>query len=997
MSRFTVQPSTPYNISIGQPGVAGTPTPVVSYAWSYNGTAIGTNSRFVNGYTFPSLPGTLACTITLTNIAGSVSQTVTANIAQASSVPSLSPVTIRNNAAPTVPITTIANGNAGVVLRVGGPTAADLNPVASNASGISYQWRRGPSSIAGATGQTYTLVADDEDQTVSVVVTASNPDGSVSRTSAVVVGTQSTRPPFGDHCGYLDYFNSGVTFANLMHATVAGTCGVGSASYLGRGLAGGGEALRFSAEDWSSQPEICTEDGWLTRSLTGALSSTNFARLAFAPSTSGERLSEMLQLPWSWDEPRQGYLNAAGTKVFLQNADSIYGKTFTCSLDVYWEGSGYIHPDFASASNTLTKLTPSLTTFVNDPFALGRTNVQMWKVSKTQTWTVGNTFNLGIRIEESDPNDPVRNVVALITNVRGPSGELIYAGYDQTNYTAFALYPSAKQRWDRAACMRTTQLGYAHANRSEYDNSLWTKHATDASGNALVMEMYDSASNIKEYPIWQAIVEPEKHPCGTELGLEAVCRPTHACCGRSLRAMIEICNQCDCDLWWTHPFYAITVATDIDGELTYPLTASADSSNPDASDPNETGYLRVDPDYADWFVSEIQRLKPGLKVYSEFVNEIWNTFAKFAVPNFIAYNWSHKAKADPQFGGDDQPFMKIAQSRVVGQAGVFAGTSIKKIGNQHGVFISALGTALLAKELRDRSISCELVCVIGGWHNQIGNSTDAIQSAFALQPYLMREVDAIATAPYRAALVALQRRNKEQWAIAWHDLYGSTEAAWDYIVNVAKTHEPVTNPESWWNGNGNANIHQCQAWKNVALDIAYDSDDDNKFERSLPVGWDPSKRRWNWALLGYEGGIPTYPVSKPSEVPQDIRMWAYIRVPEFNYDPRNRMHAQRYYEMLFQPWTKGITTDPQEGTAEALMYRTGRMPAGIDSVQEPMYALLNDLVNTQQFAVATGGTTIWSNQATTLHDDSPAQQGRVEVINRGVGLPNWWVGYDYGE
>ena len=131
MSSFAVYPGTPYTISVATPTVAGNPAPTLSYRWTYGGTEIGT-TRVVQGYTFTSFPGTLACTVTAANWGGSVSQTATASITERLPVPVLNAVSIRLQSSPTAIVTSLPSAAAGDVLLCGGPGAADLSPTGSN-------------------------------------------------------------------------------------------------------------------------------------------------------------------------------------------------------------------------------------------------------------------------------------------------------------------------------------------------------------------------------------------------------------------------------------------------------------------------------------------------------------------------------------------------------------------------------------------------------------------------------------------------------------------------------------------------------------------------------------------------------------------------------------------------------------------------------------------------------------------------------------------------
>ena len=72
--------------------------------------------------------------------------------------------------------------------------SADLSstPAIPTLGTINYQWRRGTTNITGATSETYTLVQADIGSTISVVVTATNCNGSVASASTATV-TKATQ------------------------------------------------------------------------------------------------------------------------------------------------------------------------------------------------------------------------------------------------------------------------------------------------------------------------------------------------------------------------------------------------------------------------------------------------------------------------------------------------------------------------------------------------------------------------------------------------------------------------------------------------------------------------------------------------------------------------------------------------------------------------------------------------------------------------------------
>ncbi len=97
-------------------------------------------------------------------------------------------------------------------------------------TGISYQWYRGDTPIADATGTSYTLTADDAGKSVSVCVTASgNYSGSVESTPVTVNKTEQQAPTTG--AGYkIDYAAETISAENGYELAATKDANVGSAA-----------------------------------------------------------------------------------------------------------------------------------------------------------------------------------------------------------------------------------------------------------------------------------------------------------------------------------------------------------------------------------------------------------------------------------------------------------------------------------------------------------------------------------------------------------------------------------------------------------------------------------------------------------------------------------------------------------------------------------------------------------------------------------------------
>jgi hypothetical protein len=137
--------------------------------------------------------------------------------------------------------------------REGQTLTANRGTWQNNPTSFAYQWRRcaadgtGCTNIAGATRRTYTLTAADVDNTIRVVVTASNADGQASAVSAPTKVVSSANAP-----------------KNTSPPTISGTPKVGEELAADPGTWTGG------VQSFSYQWERCSAGGTACADVTGA-------------------------------------------------------------------------------------------------------------------------------------------------------------------------------------------------------------------------------------------------------------------------------------------------------------------------------------------------------------------------------------------------------------------------------------------------------------------------------------------------------------------------------------------------------------------------------------------------------------------------------------------------------------------------------------------------------------------------------------------------------
>lgn len=967
MTTFSITPGVPYTIGVTQPEVAGSPTPSISYEWTFDDTPIG-SSRFVASYVFAAnqLPGTLRCTITLSNVAGTASRTLEASVTQAVQAPSLQRVTIRDAASPASELTSISNDSS-ITLLAAGPSPADLTPVGQNYTSLTYQWLRDGEPIADQTAQTYALALADNDSTIAVQVTVSDGVQVASRTASVTVG--ESQGYIGGHMPPSDYSSSEVAFTNLVYQSFKNPFDVVRGNLNSHRVPFG--AHRYL--DWTG-PAYYTADGWPFRNDNGAISTTTPARLVLCWAHR-ERMWSILGLRGQFDSLPIGVpTNENATAADYEAPTGIRGRQFKYDATCYWEGQGAAVVGGGKAPSSL----PSVSTVEftgpdgQGPFGDGPRTMKRSVVTfgaSVNSVIDENFYKMIAYILASDSTgvDPLRNLVVLISNVRDAvTNELLYAGFDHTSYRPFQLYPDYVERMQPCAVIRSLKLQMARTtptadNLIHEDTGLtYEWHNPEHGSTPLLTTGWSRASPSAP---------------GFERGFAALNRPTNACFGGSLRACIELCNQLDADLWWCHPPTTVFVGTRNGSSITYARQRGRDINNP-----NQVGTLLADEEYAQGFADEIQaHLKPGLKVYLEFGNEIWNPGAWYVWGSRYAWTSGMRTIASVEYGGDGGLWY---ENRTLESPAVYAGTELKADGRNAMTAFAAAASALLAEKIRQRvgpEANREFICVGGVQSKWFSPGIGGYGQFWAAMPKLFKQMDAVTHAAYRS-----------WWGNgAEYDAQLEAEGAegiWSINENVRGTQRPYANlqtlalrSDSWW-ATEPGNYPTFLFWKHLVLDEPQGSN--GPYNRQfVPPGWPPSQRRWNLKLLVYEGGN--------HHIPQSVG--AKLQSFAGTVHPAYREFMVRYMETTFAPGPKGLTRDPANETEEAL-YRPGMVPMGIAENAEPLHDLFTFLSPIQKPDYAND--TFWGMQWWNGHVDAPQVQGTKDAIALGIGKPDWWLTYE---
>jgi hypothetical protein len=1008
MSNLSLFENVSYTIRVNYPNPGGQPPATLRIFWS-----LKRNGQIVSGINFPTPvnftfeQGIIHPSAQLTNVRLNTGGNITlqendeitvriearniisdtpvflessAIIKQRFPVPILNPITLRKSLEPSVILGNIIDAPTdfvGTSLFVGGPNPSDFTPTGINIGTINYQWKRDAINIQNATQQTYVISQSDIDSVISVEVTATLGNESTKRNQTTIIGDVplNLNSRIGSHAGYSNYYTSGVRFVNLIYSSVY------DVGYLVAGTQGRGRNF-FGTDrflDWTGDPYY-TEDGWPFRGDQGALSLTNPVQIRL--SLHGrERMWSILGLPGAFIEPPVA-TKTGDTSATYPPPQGIAGRTFTFEVSCYWEGQGVAVATGGATPSSMPSVTSVQFTGPDNQGPFGDGPRAMSKSTVSLTYDGSTQGRIDGWIIQSDPTgiDPLRNLVIIVSNVRDAhTNELIYSGFDHTTYRPFQLYPQWRDSMSHNRVIRTLQALWARGTQTA--DSIIHERARDAQGHTLDFEYHQS--NHGETPLLTTGWGPRLTGPGFEKGFGAINRPTNAAFGNSLRAFIEICNQLGADLWWCHPWPVVAVGTRHtgnnfqNGNITF-----ARNRGRDVTDPTQVGGILVDEEYIDGFVHEIEAyLRPDLKVYSEWVNEVWNVASSYFIATRIAWSYALRALAEEQYGGDGGLWFRSGNLQ---SPAINAGAPLGTDANRAMAAFSAAAGAALAEAMRNRlgQSSRKIVAVAAGQSNFMDRSSYGLGQLWAAMPKLFKQLDAVAHAPYRSPRFSLTDRPTSTDSDAILVGLGSAGAAWDYLQDTVRALDPYTVPGSMWrdsiSDNGNQwNFNQFRGWKNLALDNPEQLDHprNSYTRRNLPPGWPADRRRWNLQLVTYEGGNHYKPKSS------EAKLLAFGVMME----PRYADFNLRYMETIFAPGPKGLTRDPQSA-AEEFMYRSGMVPLGVVNNGEPMHSLFTCLISVQDPSYRHG--MFWSKQWWNGQVGAPQMEGvRNSVL---IGSSQWW-------
>jgi hypothetical protein len=140
-----------------------------SYQWNANGSAISGATSSTYTLISGEVGDTITVTVTATNAGGSTPATSS----------SVGPVT---SGAPVNTALPVISGT----VQVGDVLTSSTGTWTNSPTSYSYQWKANGTAISGATASTYTLIASQVGDTITVTVTATNSKGSTPATSASV-------------------------------------------------------------------------------------------------------------------------------------------------------------------------------------------------------------------------------------------------------------------------------------------------------------------------------------------------------------------------------------------------------------------------------------------------------------------------------------------------------------------------------------------------------------------------------------------------------------------------------------------------------------------------------------------------------------------------------------------------------------------------------------------------------------------------------------------
>ena len=581
------------------------------------------------------------------------------------------------------------------------------------------------------------------------------------------------------------------------------------------------------------------------------------------------RLS-MLGIQGSWDPINIAFQNQNVTEYGIAEDYRVRYK-----VTVYWEGSegkaqviargggssasDSARENYAFPPQTAAAYSPTTVQFANgDPFGEGVTRNFYKRTTEFGPVSVRGLKDHNCVVYANGPTDRFRNPIILVHDVQrevGSAGsnvwETVYAGVTHQNYTPFALYPTYVEAMKHAKALRYLQFEWAHKPEGN------TSQSTGEAITGLNYPYTDSWIPEQERS-WLSTYHDLPPAFGSSWGFAALNRPTHALFGRSLRAACEICSALGCDLWWNHPFHTTYVG-------------------------NTPGEIKVREAYFQMFAETVnQHLAPGLKVYSEWGNETWNSGTTYIHGRRYAQNQSLKLT-----NSDGDLVLRDYSSAWSSNPPWWANTA----DNQNvGMFAyNAVAAAAISGHIRPLMPGREIVSV---WAAQDGQGVIANwirQASFALWetvPWVFDELDAYAVAPYRTPPV-------DNAAVENGTL--TTAGAFD-AVQGAGWLIPASDPSSKWAtevGGKPGFIRQ----KQFALDLVADPNPGLSF--AMPDEQD--KRRWNLSLIAYECGQHAIPNTNATK--------DFTR--RLQYEPRYYDFYYRHYETLLSPGPAPMTTTRQ--------------------------------------------------------------------------------------
>ena len=261
---------------------------------------------------------------------------------------------------------------------------ASYEGLATDAGEVTVSWYRGEDATAIATGDTYTLTADDIGKVITVKVTAANCSGELTDSTAEVAKAEHPNPPTNgnvDDENNTFTFNgtSGVTYeystdggANWTDVTVDSGTGVGTVTVGNVIVNIGGLQVRAKETDGYKASDVISNTSAYTATLEGSVSLSGTAKYGetLTATVTGAQQGAVLTYTFSADDT---VLQQGSSNTYKIEQEAI-GKQITVKVSA----EGYIgtvnntSDTVAKADGVLTlKQTEFTQTFGDEAFELG--------------------------------------------------------------------------------------------------------------------------------------------------------------------------------------------------------------------------------------------------------------------------------------------------------------------------------------------------------------------------------------------------------------------------------------------------------------------------------------------------------------------------------------------------------------------------------------------------------------------------------------------------